>query len=433
MTVGESLTQARHQAGLSVDELSERTRIRGAVIASIERDQYDACGGDIYVRGYVRAIAGAVGIDAQPLIHEYDQVREIPGADGAEADLAATRFDLKPFPGDLGFGDNPPYVSDPPYLGRTDFAGDPDATRFDLPAITDDPPAEDLMAAGYELSPARITEPVPLALPSRPARPARTARGGGGGGGGGLARGDGGTADGRTRKHRGRGVLIGVAALVALVVVGVIGVRLASSGSSSRNTAATGVPLTATPSAAAGKATAGRASATPATSTRPATSARRTRPAPVRPVRALPIAAAQAFGPDGLADGDNPSTARDAITADASLPWSTQWYATPEFGALKPGTGLLLDLGRPVTITSLRLDLAAYPGANLQIRVGDSASPGDLLVAATVTDTGGALKLTLRHPQSARYLLVWFTQLPPNGAGHYEESVSHVAVNGRRS
>ncbi len=75
MTVGETLTEARSQAGLSVDELSERTRIRGTVIRSIEQDDYEACGGDLYVRGYVRAIAGAVGIDAQPLIREFDTGR----------------------------------------------------------------------------------------------------------------------------------------------------------------------------------------------------------------------------------------------------------------------------------------------------------------------------------------------------------------------
>ena len=70
MTVGESLTQARYQAGLTIDELSERTKIRDSVIRSIEADDYEACGGDLYVRGYVRAIAGAVGVDAQGLIRE---------------------------------------------------------------------------------------------------------------------------------------------------------------------------------------------------------------------------------------------------------------------------------------------------------------------------------------------------------------------------
>ena len=75
MTVGESLTQARYQAGLTIDELSERTKIRASVIRSIEADDYEACGGDLYVRGYVRAIAGAIGVDAQGLIREYDRER----------------------------------------------------------------------------------------------------------------------------------------------------------------------------------------------------------------------------------------------------------------------------------------------------------------------------------------------------------------------
>src|SRR6201988_3334647 len=83
VTVGQTLTEARSQAGLTVDELSERTRIRGTVIRSIEQDDYEACGGDLYVRGYVRALAGAVGIDAQPLIREYELGRA--GREGERA------------------------------------------------------------------------------------------------------------------------------------------------------------------------------------------------------------------------------------------------------------------------------------------------------------------------------------------------------------
>ena len=106
MTVGETLTEARSQAGLSVDELSERTRIRGTVIRSIEQDDYEACGGDLYVRGYVRALAGAVGIDAQPLIREFDigpgqrRERARPGRPAVRQRVAvrrpprATAFDL---------------------------------------------------------------------------------------------------------------------------------------------------------------------------------------------------------------------------------------------------------------------------------------------------------------------------------------------------
>ena len=53
-------------------------------------------------------------------------------------------------------------------------------------------------------------------------------------------------------------------------------------------------------------------------------------------------------------------------------------------------------------------------------------------MAATANNAGGAVRLTLPHPVTARYLLIWFTQLPPDGAGHYPESVSHVLVSGHR-
>src|SRR5215469_4564438 len=75
VTVGEALVQARDAAGLSVNEVSERTGIRETVICGIERDDFNALGGALYVRGYLRAIAGAVGLDPQPLIREFDAAR----------------------------------------------------------------------------------------------------------------------------------------------------------------------------------------------------------------------------------------------------------------------------------------------------------------------------------------------------------------------
>ena len=132
-----------------------------------------------------------------------------------------------------------------------------------------------------------------------------------------------------------------------------------------------------------------------------------------------------------MADGDNPQIAQFAITRGAPLPWESQWYVTPEFGMLKTGTGLLLDMGRRVTITSVALGLGPYAGADLQLRAGDTATLPGLRVAARVNGAGSTLRLRLRSPRTARYLLIWFTLLPPNGAGQYQASVSRVVVNGR--
>ena len=77
--IGEFLAAARHRAGLSVAEVSERTRIRETIISSIESGDYSACGGDFYARGHIRAIAKVVGVDAEPLMQEYDSLHRAPG------------------------------------------------------------------------------------------------------------------------------------------------------------------------------------------------------------------------------------------------------------------------------------------------------------------------------------------------------------------
>ncbi|WP_240771474.1 helix-turn-helix domain-containing protein [Nocardioides sp. GY 10113] len=71
--VGPQLAAARERLRLSVDQLSERTRIRPHVIESIEVDDFTPCGGDFYARGHLRTIARVLGIDASELVAAYDE------------------------------------------------------------------------------------------------------------------------------------------------------------------------------------------------------------------------------------------------------------------------------------------------------------------------------------------------------------------------
>src|ERR1700722_19792941 len=71
---------------MTVADVSERTRIRRAIISDIERDDYTSCGGDFYARGHIRAIAKVVGTNPVPLIEEYDEsvvARDAPPGDDA--------------------------------------------------------------------------------------------------------------------------------------------------------------------------------------------------------------------------------------------------------------------------------------------------------------------------------------------------------------
>ena len=89
MDIGGALAEARSEAGLTITQVSERTRIRETIIRDIERDDYSACGGDFYARGHIRAIAKVVGTDPVPLIEEYDTA-SVPASDG----VAPGRSDL---------------------------------------------------------------------------------------------------------------------------------------------------------------------------------------------------------------------------------------------------------------------------------------------------------------------------------------------------
>lgn len=72
MSIGAEVLAAREEAGLSLAEVSTRTRIRATVIEEIESDNFAHCGGDIYARGHLRAIATAVGADPKPWVDAYD-------------------------------------------------------------------------------------------------------------------------------------------------------------------------------------------------------------------------------------------------------------------------------------------------------------------------------------------------------------------------
>jgi cytoskeletal protein RodZ len=80
VSIGEALAQARGRAGLTVAEVSQRTRIREGIIRGIEDDDYSACRGDFYARANIRDIAKVVGADPEPLIREYDEAHRAPGA-----------------------------------------------------------------------------------------------------------------------------------------------------------------------------------------------------------------------------------------------------------------------------------------------------------------------------------------------------------------
>ena len=188
-------------------------------------------------------------------------------------------------------------------------------------------------------------------------------------------------------------------------------------------------PATTAPATTA-PATTAPATTAPAT-TAPATTAPATTAPATPPPQVLTVASVAAFGPAGTADGDNPQNVAQAVAGDPATPWYTDWYGSPDFADLRPGTGLLLDMGRTVTVTSVRVSLGGEPGASLQLRVGHQPTLAWLPVVAGVSDAGGTVQLRPSAPVRVRYVLIWFTDLPPTPAGTYQASIYQVVIQGQ--
>jgi cytoskeletal protein RodZ len=326
VSIGATLAAARRRAGLTVSDVSQRTRVTEPIIRGIEHDDYAACGGDFYARGHIRALAQAVGEDPSPLIDEFDSTwrsaAEVTAAEVFQASMPLRKRERR-------------RVRWTPFVAVLVLAV--------------------LGFASYKfVSGAGRTHPAAAARPSPP---------------GGHASAPGGTP--------------------------------AVQGSSAQ-----------------------------ASATQPASAASPSTASPVA-VQALAPASVAAFGPAGLSDGDDPQGAAQAIGGDPARPWISQWYATARFGSLKRGTGLLLDMGRPVTVTSVRLSLAGS-GADIRLRAGSQPVPARLHRVASVSGAGRTVRLQPGTPVHVRYLLIWFTKLPPDHAGTYRAAVYRITVQGHR-
>ena len=66
--IGARLNQARMAANLALHDIADRTKISLRFLAAIENDDFAALPGRVYVIGFTKAFAGAVGLDEESLL-----------------------------------------------------------------------------------------------------------------------------------------------------------------------------------------------------------------------------------------------------------------------------------------------------------------------------------------------------------------------------
>jgi cytoskeletal protein RodZ len=79
MSVGKMLETARTERGMSLDDLAHVTKLRASILAAMEQDDFSHCGGTVYARGQLRAMAPVLGLDPDDLVDEFERgMRERP-------------------------------------------------------------------------------------------------------------------------------------------------------------------------------------------------------------------------------------------------------------------------------------------------------------------------------------------------------------------
>ena len=154
--------------------------------------------------------------------------------------------------------------------------------------------------------------------------------------------------------------------------------------------------------------------------------------------------AAKASSPSQVRIVDPPHGTRDNLTdADKTVDgkdstgWQTNWYKSPTFGNLKPGMGVLIDLGKAAYVANVKVDFDA-PGATVSARVGDrdpgNSSSGDGQINTTYKTVAGPMTAgptqVLTLGLTTRYVLVWITKLPSVGSGKYQVAIDEITVDG---
>jgi putative peptide zinc metalloprotease protein len=171
------------------------------------------------------------------------------------------------------------------------------------------------------------------------------------------------------------------------------------------------------------------------------------RPSPVRPAPpAVPAAVVltpiNAHGFDPLSSDDpgdeNDALAAYAIDGNPSTAWQTQRYlGSPLLGGLKKGTGLILDMGGPVRLSSVAVTFGSTPGADVAIEIGNDnalapASLTTFTAVAAADGVGGPHTFRTAGAAQGRYVLIWFTKLPAAAQGSFQAQIFSVVIRGMR-
>lgn len=131
----------------------------------------------------------------------------------------------------------------------------------------------------------------------------------------------------------------------------------------------------------------------------------------------------------------------NVVDGKESTGWRVDKYTRPNFGGLKPGMGILIDLRQPTQVASVRVAVSGS-GSSIQLRTGPAdpgnTSDGDKAISESFTtigqpqdDSGTNIVFPVEQDQEVQFLLVWITNLPMSSDGKYTISINEITVYAR--
>jgi hypothetical protein len=143
----------------------------------------------------------------------------------------------------------------------------------------------------------------------------------------------------------------------------------------------------------------------------------------------IPTNQVRVIDPNG--DRTELSGAQNAVDNDPASAWHSAHYkGSADFGGIKPGMGIFIDLGAAKQVAAVKV--TASPGAVIELRTGASdpgASSGrdgdkqifDSFKAVGEPKTVSSTTLLSGPGDPVRYLMVWISKLPPTpeAAGYF--------------
>ncbi|MEU0407977.1 protein kinase family protein [Streptomyces griseorubiginosus] len=144
-----------------------------------------------------------------------------------------------------------------------------------------------------------------------------------------------------------------------------------------------------------------------------------------------PITIVKGFDFDPFGDGsEKPADIKKAFDSDPSSYWETNYYQGAKFGNLKPGLGIILDLGKVQDVGKVTVTFMGDTSVELRAASSDAASRPTSFDAYSkvASGSGTGVPLTPDKAVKTRYLLVWLTKLPLTEDGTYRGRVADIKI-----